>query len=175
MSDFLQIKRTNIEFPENMDAVRHFLFRCFVGIDEEADKGWRRYWKRAYNMAVGDLIDFKAKFPRNPLFHRKFFALIQIGYDAWQPELTHSGEVVAKNKDQFREDVTILAGFYIQTWTLSGEMRLRAMSVSFGSMDDHDFEAVYNGVANVLLSHVLRHYANKDELDRVVDQMIGFL
>lgn len=170
-----RIKRTNIEFPTDLEPVRHFLFRCFVGVDEEHDKAWRRFWKTAFRMAFGNLIDWETLFPRNPLFHRKFFALLDIGFDAWQPELTHNGVVVAKNKEQFREDVTILAGYYVQTWTLTGEMRLRAMSISFASMDDHDFESLYSGVANVLLSNVLRNYAGRAELDSVVEKMIGFL
>ncbi len=36
-------------------------------------------------MRIGSVIECKFKTMRNPLFHRKFFALLSMGFDYWQP------------------------------------------------------------------------------------------
>jgi hypothetical protein len=112
--------------------------------------------------------------PRNPRFHRKFFALLQVGYDAFEPSRTeHQGFELQKCFDQFREDVIIASGRYIATTNLSGAVRLRAKSISFARMSQDEFESLYNDAANVLLQRVLSRYTRAD-LDRVVDRLMGF-
>lgn len=112
---------------------------------------------------------------RNIRFHRKFFAMLQVGFDAWEPpEQTHRGLPVQKNFERFRKDVTIAAGFYEPVSNLKGEVRAEAASISFSNMDDAEFERVYSAVADVLLQKVLTQYTRED-LDRVVEQMQGFL
>jgi hypothetical protein len=69
----------------------------------------------------------------------------------------------------------IQAGFYEQTFNLDGEMRLEAQSISFASMDDVQFEQVYSAVATVILEKVLTNYAGRDELDEVMNKVVGFL
>lgn len=176
MSRFV-IQRTNIAMPDakGLEGASHLLFKSFDGFGEEGSKAWRKLWKRLFNLETGELVEVDFVVPRNPLFHRKFFALLQVGFDAWKPTLTHDGKPIEKDFEQFREDVTILAGHYIQTWTLDGEMRLRAKSISFRSMDDVAFEKVYSSVANVLLSRVLTTYRDRQELDNVVERVMRFL
>lgn len=176
MSRFV-IQRTDMCMPDEkgLEGARHLLFQSFAGFGEENGKAWKRLWKRLFNLEVGELVEVDFVVPRNPLFHRKFFALLNVGFDAWQPTLTHEGKTVEKDFDQFREDVTILAGHYIQTWTLDGEMRLRAKSISFRSMDQDEFEKVYSSVADVMLSRVLTTYRDRQELDNVVDRVMRFL
>ena len=88
---------------------------------------------------------------------------------------TYKGREVSKNFERFRKDVLILAGFYDQTFDLRGNMKLEAQSISFSSMDDAEFERVYSAVADVILEHVLDDYSGREEFDRVVEQMMGFL
>jgi hypothetical protein len=147
-----------------------------TGIEKRA---WRRILEAmVMSLGPGEMAQADMKFPRNPKFHRKFFALLQVGFDAWEParqRKTYKGRPMEKNFDQFREDVTILSGHYVQTFDLKGRMVLRAKSISFGSMDDAEFEEVYSSVADVLLRDVLSTYAGRDELDAVVEKMMGFL
>ena len=59
-------------------------------------------------VAVGDVIDVAWKRPRNYKFHKKFFAMLKVGFDAWEPpELEYRGLPVEKNFERFREDVII--------------------------------------------------------------------
>lgn len=115
--------------------------------------------------------------PRNAKFHRKYFALLNVGFDAWEPprqRKTYKGIPVQKNFEQFREDITIAAGFYERTFDLKGRMKLKAKSIAFAKMDDAEFEKVYSAVADVLLEQVLTTYAGRDELDEIVEKVMRF-
>ena len=126
---------------------------------------------------LGGIIKGSFVAPRNPLFHRKFFAMLKVGFDAFEPEpIIHgAGFTMApiKSREQFREDVTILAGHYELHVRLDGSSRTRAKSISFASMNEIEFEAFYSSVANVLLQKVLHNYTRED-LDTVVDQILRF-
>lgn len=112
--------------------------------------------------------------PRNVRFHRKFFAMLKIGFDAWEPpEKEHRGLPVQKNFERFRKDCVIAAGYYEPVANLKGEVRAEAKSISFASMAENEFERVYSDVANVLLQRVLINYTRAD-LDRVVEEIIRF-
>jgi hypothetical protein len=175
----IAICRSNLELPTGavLDAARDFLFRVLVGIDRENDKAWKKFWKRIIGAEPGELLFLELVFPRNAKFHRKFFALLNLGFDAWEPDRKHKtykGRVITKNFDRFREDITILAGFYEQTFNLKGRMKLTAQSISFANMDDVEFERLYSAVVDVLLREVCKNYKNRDEIDRVVQGLIGF-
>lgn len=178
MSD-ITVARTNTNLPseEELVGVRKFLFECFRGVTEQEDKAWKRLWKRIKNFDPGEITFLQFIVPRNGKFHRKFFALMKVGFDAWEPKRKHKsykGKPIEKNFDQFREDMTILAGFYEQTFNFKGEMKLRAKSISFANMQDDEFEELYQSVVTVLLREVCTKYAGRDELDAVVNRVMEF-
>lgn len=112
--------------------------------------------------------------PRNVRFHRKFFAMLKVGFDAWEPpEKVYRGLPVQKNFERFRKDCTIAAGYYEPVANLKGDVRAEAKSISFASMDEAEFEKVYSDVANVILQRVLTNYTRAD-LDRVVEEIVRF-
>ena len=126
-------------------------------------------------VAVGAVISVEWKHPRNYRFLRKFFAMLKVGYDAWEPaEQEYKGLPVQKNFDRFREDVTIAAGFGEVVLNIRGEARARAKSISFGSMSQEEFDKLYNAAADVLLQKILKTYT-KDDLESVVNEIIGFV
>lgn len=175
------VVRTGVEKPSDestLEKIRGFLFGCIEGARTDDRKAWRKFWKRVMSMEPGEMIRVEMAFPRNPKFHRKFFALLNLGFDAWEPDRvrkSYRGMPVEKNFEQFREDITILAGFYEQTFDLRGRMKLKAKSISFASMDDMEFEKVYSAVADVLLQRVLHNYSGRAELDEVVERVMGFM
>lgn len=119
--------------------------------------------------------DFKRM--RNPRFHRKGMALFRLAFDAWDaPKLEYKGQQVAKSFERFRHDLTILAGHYTSTVNLRGEVRLEAKSLSFGSMDDTEFEAVYKDVLTVIWERILagKGYVSPEAVDNVVEKLSGF-
>lgn len=123
----------------------------------------------------GDGVRAKVSRMRNLRFHRKFFALLQLAFEAWEPEpCEYRGEAAAKNFERFRKDLLILAGFADPAVNLNGEVRLEPRSISFAAMDEDEFQQVYHRVADVILQKVLRTYTRED-LDRVVQEIVGFL
>lgn len=125
-------------------------------------------------MKLGAAVTATVKRHRNPGHHRKFFALLNVAFDAWEPAAaTYKGQVVGKNFDQFRNDVTVLAGHYEMAVNLRGETRLTAKSISFASMGQEEFDTLYSAVVNVILARILTNYT-RDDIDNVVEQIIGF-
>ena len=123
----------------------------------------------------GTPIAVEWKQPRNYRFHKKFFAMLKVGFDAWEPtEIEHKGHPVQKNFDRFREDVIIAAGFGEIVYNIRGEARARAKSISFSSMTEEEFEKLYNAAADVLLKNILHNYKRED-LDAVIQELTGFI
>lgn len=111
---------------------------------------------------------------RNIKFHRKAFALIKVAFDALDfGDKEHKGVKVQKNIDQFRDDVTILAGYYDVVFNYAGEMRLKAKSWSFASMDETEFEAMYSRMIDVILAKILTNYT-RDDIDHQVERILQF-
>lgn len=123
------------------------------------------------------LVRAEVKQVRNPQFHRKFFALLRVGFDAFEVPAgaMYKGFEVQKDFEQFREDVTIAAGFFTVTYRINGDTRVKAKSISFGRMTPENFERLYSQVADVLLQKVLAHYQNRANLDNVVNQILGLV
>jgi len=104
-------------------------------VDEDAAKTFKGY-------KFGDVVTFKITKTRNIKFHRKFFGMIN---------LTYKNQDFASNINDFREAVTIAAGYFNYQNQVDGTVIKRAQSISFKSMDEHDFGELYNEVFNVCL------------------------
>lgn len=125
--------------------------------------------------APNSVLQCEVKCPRNLGFHRKFFALLDVAFEAWEcPALEYKGQPIVKNRERFRKDLTILAGFGYPVVNLNGEVRYEAQSISFAKMDGAEFEALYSRVIDVVLAKVLTHYT-REELERVVNKILGFV
>lgn len=114
---------------------------------------------------------------KNVLLHRKWFVLLQLAFEAWEPPEIKAGRFKGtrpeKNFDHFRKDVTIYAGFYNVISTLDGRTRVEAKSVSFDSMDQDEFERLYSASINVILQLVMPR-KTEAELRAWVDQIMRF-
>lgn len=107
----------------------------FEPADDNAELILKRY-------KFGDLAEGEFKKSRNIKFHRKFFKVI---------ELTFQNQELTDNKEDFREAVTIEAGYWHWQKQLDGSESKRADSISFTKMDDITFGELYNSVFNVCL------------------------
>jgi hypothetical protein len=146
----------------------------FVGASDYDEAERRKLKSRMSGMEPGECLRMDAVVPRNGPFHRKFFAMLDIGFDAWEPRRKkYRGLPVQKNRERFRKDTLIAAGFYDIVATASGGVKHEARSMSFSNMDDLEFERVYTAVADVLLQGVLTRYTRAD-LDVVVEKLMRF-
>ncbi len=124
-------------------------------------------------LPADQLIECNIKTYRNPGFHRKYFALIDLAFEAWEPGGLFKGQPIQKNKERFRDDLTILAGFYDVTFKIDGTPIMQAKSISFATMDQPEFEDLYNKTIDVVLNKVLKNYS-RDDIYKVIDKILGF-
>jgi len=126
---------------------------------------------------TGDTVKLKLTRPRNIRFHRKYFALLNLAFDYWEvPEHGEGSALkermpIEKNFDTFRANIAVKAGYYIATYTLAGDVRMEAKSISFGSMSEDDFEKLYSASIDVILKHVMHNYT-EGELRKTVEDMV---
>lgn len=125
--------------------------------------------ERLQKMKLGEILIGDFKKPRNILYHRKFFALLDIAYDAFEPY----GMTQMKNRERFRKDIIICAGFFDTIFDIDGNMVLEAKSMSFASMDNAEFAELYNAVVQTVIDKVLTNYTAED-VDDVVEEVIRF-
>jgi hypothetical protein len=150
------------------------LIRSEVGL-LPADNDTREWFAK---LRIGASVLAKVVQPRNPAFHRKFFALLQYGFEHWaetqQPQ-EYKGEAVQPNFERFRKDITILAGYGRPVVNIRGDVRMEADSISFGSMSAETFEKLYSAVIDVLLTRVFKGPQwTERELRDVVDGLVEF-
>ncbi len=104
---------------------------------------------------TGAVYPIEIKQPRNPLFHGKVFAFFNFCFEYWDGTarfeyLDHEAQF-----DEFRSKLTILSGYYIETWDpFTGELKLKAKSIAFGNMEQDEFEQLYNALIRVAIAKV---------------------
>jgi hypothetical protein len=127
---------------------------------------------------TGDTVKLKLTRPRNIQFHRKYFALLNLAFDYWNPPEHGDGSdprfQVEKNFETFRKNIAVKAGYYIATYTLAGDIRMEAQSIAFGSMSEDEFEKLYSASINVILKYVMHNYTEGDLREAVTNLILEF-
>lgn len=100
-------------------------------------------------LKIGEIYEAEIKLQRNPKFHRLFFSLLNAGYSLL-PERTQNG---FRSVEGFRSYLLVTAGFYDTYFN----PRLREFvevpkSLKFSSMDNEEFERMYNAVKDVIFA-----------------------
>ncbi|EIV7025273.1 DUF1367 family protein [Salmonella enterica] len=120
---------------------------------------------------ISGYIDFLSSNPtqREALYNSAEMYLNSIG-------LARSREtVLLKHFESFREWVTIQAGFYNEYTMPDGSRRKVAKSVSFASMDDVEFNGVYQSVLNVLWNYILRRkFRSANDAEDAAARLMSF-
>lgn len=143
-------------------------FNGFVPVDPKTQE-----W--ADKIKIGQVIHSDFKKVRNYAFHKKYFALLTVAFDNWEPgEINSKYGKPEKNFDRFRADLTILAGFYENTIRLDGSVRIEPKSISFASMDNQEFEELYNRTIDVLIKHVYKQDMDPERLNEIVETYLQF-
>ena len=98
-------------------------------------------------LKVGECYTAEIRLIRNLQFHRKAFSLLNT---AWQllPEKTQNG---FRSIEAFRDSITVAAGFVDVFYDLRRKAYIeRPKSWSFDSMDNAEFEEMYNRLKDVI-------------------------
>ena len=98
-------------------------------------------------LKVGECYTAEIRLVRNLQFHKKAFSLLNTAW-ALLPERTQNG---FRTIDAFRDTITVAAGFVDGYYDLRRKEYLeRPKSWSFDSMDNAEFENLYNALKDVI-------------------------
>jgi hypothetical protein len=104
----------------------------------------------------GEIYFWEVKRERNIMFHRKFFALIQMVYQ---------NQEHYNSFDKLRKDLLIDSGYFEEHTSIWGEVIRDAQSISFASMDQDTFDKMYSDVLDNIVKHF--HFDKQDIIDNV--------
>jgi len=95
-------------------------------------------------LKIGKEYEVEIRHPRNYMFHKKYFALLNIGWQNTEVNMPF---------DTYRRWVTMRAGYYDIYETPKGKL-YEAQSISFGNMDQIKFEELYSRVLDVIIDDI---------------------
>lgn len=98
--------------------------------------------QKSAKVKEGDSVMIQFWNQRNIKFHRKFFALINLGF---QNQERYS------DIEAFRKAVTIQAGYFYELILIGGEIAIQPQSISFKSMDETKFNEVFKSCSRVII------------------------
>ncbi len=116
---------------------------------------------------TGEQYQVDIKRTRNPQFHRKMFAFFKFCFDHWAGGHEFQDETL--QREEFRKELTKLAGFYDQVFDLHGNFTIVAKSLSFANMDQEEFEQCYSALIQAAMSNIFR---SSDE--QTLNQLMSF-
>ena len=110
-------------------------------------------------LKLGETYEADIKNPRNVGFHRKFFALLNIGHENTSLEMPF---------ETYRKYITIKAG-YFNTYQTPKGLFYDPVSISFASMPQDEFEELYSRVLDKIIQDI---GTTKEEIEQ---QLISFI
>ena len=110
-------------------------------------------------LKLGWDYECEVRTPRNIGFHRKFFALINIGHENTRLDMP---------MDTYRRYLVMKAG-YFKTYLTTKGMIYEADSISFSSMSQDQFEELYSRVLDKVIEDI---GATKEDIE---NQLINFM
>lgn len=126
----------------------------------------------------GSVVRCDVKQMRNGRFFRKWWSLVKLAFDMasenMQPVI-HRGVEVKPSFDRFRQDITILAGYYDPIVRYDGSIWLSAKSLKWSEMNEEEFERLYSQTIDVVLNKILNHSSmTRDEIERAVELTLAY-
>lgn len=95
-------------------------------------------------LKIGETYKAVITRPRNYEFHKKFFALVNLGFTNTSLEMPF---------DSYRKYLIMKAGFF-KAYTTPRGTYLEADSISFASMTEESFEDLYSRVIDVVIKDI---------------------
>ena len=99
-------------------------------------------------------FEIEVKIGRNPEFHAKVFKFLRFCFHYWKSDREFMSE--ESQFDKFREDLTIIAGFYEKCFDLDGGLSLKAKSISYANMEQDEFASFYSAIYNAAIANIFR-------------------
>ena len=137
----------------------HKIPQGFIPVDMDMEK-----LKKIEN---GSIIELTYKQQRNYQFHKKVFAFFNYCFEFWRADrefLDERGQF-----DLFRNNLTVLAGYYDEYYKIDGSARVEAKSLSYDKMTEDEFQSFYTALVNCAMRKIF-----KDCDESYYDTLIGF-
>lgn len=127
--------------------------------------------ERMKRFKSGEQYEVEIKLTRSPAFHRKVWSFFGFCYNYWCAEGTN-WEMLSDNaqRNVFRKNLTVLAGYYEEHQKIGGGVRVEAKSLAYSNMEQEEFEQCYNALINAAIKHVFGN--TKDQ--NVINQLYAF-
>ncbi len=106
------------------------------------------------------------KMARNYDFHKKYFSLLEYGYD----NQNENNKIKYDNFDSFRKEIVMKCGFYTVHITTKGHKLHFPDSISFAKMDEDKFQKLYDRTIDV----IIKHFVPGDSAEHI-DQVLSYL
>lgn len=107
---------------------------------------------------LNKVYEYEFKQPRNYMFLKKFFALVNLVYQ---------NQEQYNNIEHLRRDLIIESGNYDLRYDLNGFELREAKSISFAKMSQNDFDKLYSDVIDVIIKYF---NFDKEEILLAVEQ-----
>lgn len=104
-----------------------------------------------------ETYEIDIKLSRNPKFLRKVMVFFTFCFAHWNGDKVHNFCSETEQFNRFRKDLTILAGFYIQSERIDGTLRTEAESLSFASMSEERFQECYLALITAALKYIFHN------------------
>ena len=145
-------------------------FNGLVPADPKTDEWFRK-------LKLGEAVHSDFKRLRNYKFLRKLFALFNLAFEYFDPpEIDTKWGKPEKSFDNFRKNVTILAGHGHLVFNIDGTYKMEADSLSFGSMSQETFDELYGNVITVVMDKIpVLKDMSQDAIDELVDKVLTFV
>lgn len=127
-----------------------------VPVDAEGEAVFQQW-------ALNTVVKVAVTRPRNIAFHRKFFALLNVGFEHQE---------AFGNFESYRKAIIIDSGYFKAFRLLDGSMHFEAQSIAFAKMTEDDFSKMYKNAIDSVLK--LLHGSTEDEINAAVDEVLGF-
>jgi len=103
----------------------------------------------------GDVYEIDIKLARDGGFNGKLHAFFDFCFNYWnQPGFEYSDETV--QREEFRKQLTILAGFKEVIHNLDGTFKIEAKSLKYSMMDQEEVERLFRSLIDVVMHKLFK-------------------
>ena len=151
--------------------MKAYLLKTLSGLMPADPESQKWYDKLKHGMAVS----VEAHTIRNYCFMKKYFALLRVGFDNWEPPYIESQKTRSmKNFEYFRGRIAILCGYYEEVIDFNGKTTFIPDSISFAKMKAPEFQNLYSNTIDIFLKNIYPQDITAEELDETVNRYLGF-
>lgn len=112
---------------------------------------------------TNEQYEIEIKQSRNPKFHAKVFKFLTYCFNHWKSDREFMDE--AGQFDVFRKNLTVIAGYKREYYSIRGAVRVEAMSLSYANMDQVAFEQLYNALISAAMRTIFEGCDESVELE----------